>query len=109
MKYYGMTFNKFKSTKRMIGNKTFDDVYEALENANLQWETENEDSSNCIRLLVIISFNEESKMTEQAFFQFKNSISCQNFIISREKIVWSLEEKEKWNGNVHVMGKSVTI
>lgn len=101
-----MTFNKFKSTQRMINNQCFDSVYEALNSANIQWNSENEDGENEIRVLIVICLDEKTSHSKMAFFQFKNFASCKKYIELKKNIVWSEEGNELWNGNVHVMGKS---
>ena len=95
MKYYGITYHDFKSVHTSNGN-LYDSEYHALAAANKKWDKHINADGSIPRLLVVIS--EDS--TKQAFFDFKDSQSCEQFVEQKSQIVFSPSfEDPYWNGN----------
>lgn len=104
IKYYGFTYEGKGSNYRLEKETCFDTPYDALKNANDKWNS-NPDFQ-IARLLVIISLDtsqDNLSLLKYAFFQFTNSESCKKFIINQNKIIWSTNEHQIWNGDAKMM------
>ena len=98
MKYYGLTFNKFMSSRRNEIIEEYTHVERALLSANKQWDIENKKTLDK-RLLVVCEINEEKVLMRTAFFEFQNSKQCEKFISIKDKnIEWTDETNKIWNG-----------
>ena len=105
--YYGFIYQG-KNAKYPVAEKVgaFENKYDALEFANSEWDKNPE--LQVPRLLTVIqiekSFEKNLATPKYAFFQFADSASCKQFIAGQERIVWSDEDDQLWNGNAHMMG-----
>lgn len=98
-----MTYNKFReeSMKDFKNiSKPFENEYDALDFANKSWLNENEYQGEYHRLLAVIDATDTNKV---AFFQFTHYDVCNNFIKNKEKIRWSNDDEEIWNGDAKMM------
>lgn len=104
IKYYGFPYQGRGATYNTGKELFFDNPYNALKNANEKWNA-NPDFQ-IARLLVVVALDtsqDNISLIQYAFFQFTNSKSCENFIIDQDKIIWSTNEEQTWNGNAKMM------
>ena len=105
MKYYGFLYAGMGRTYNYESSTPFDSEYEALKEANKSWDAD--PNLQIARLLVVLRVEEcgdPNVDLKYAFFQFTNSNSCRMFIENKEKVVWSNNDEQYWNGNAHMMG-----
>lgn len=103
MKYCGITYNElFPNKQYTCDNFNYDNAYTALKEANKKWNSIPD--NNIGRLLVVIEQSESNQNEKMyAFFQFTDSNACELFVKKREKIVWSANGNQIWNGNAEFM------
>lgn len=118
MKYYGMTYNRYRDmiSKAKKASEIFmdcSDKFEALKIANNQWnndalnngDSNKDDVNKESRLLVVVREFEPSDESPTdkttAFFQFTSYKICDSF---RENFIWSTDENKIWMGDCKLMG-----
>lgn len=104
MKYYGSAYLGAGRVYDLRGLRAYDDPYEALLDANAQWNAEPD--PYIARLLVVIQteIRAGKEITVQkAFFQFTDSEICEAFTAARKRFIWATEERQNWNGNASFM------
>ena len=104
MKYYGSAYLGAGRVYDLRGLRAYDDPYEALLDANAQWDAEPD--TYIARLLVVIQTEIQAGKeitVQKAFFQFTNSKACRVFAVKRETFSWATEESQNWNGNAKMM------
>lgn len=106
MKYYGSVYLGAGRKYDLSGLRAYDDPYEALLDANAQWNAEPDQDPECARLLVVIQTENRAGReitVQEAFFQFTDSKACRVFAAKREDFSWATEESQNWNGNASFM------
>ena len=104
IKYYGFPYQGRGAIYNTEKELFFDNPYNALKNANNKWNA-NPDFQ-IARLLVVVALDtsqDNISLIRYAFFQFTNSKSCENFIVTQNNIIWSSNEDQVWNGNAKMM------
>lgn len=104
IKYYGFPYQGRGAIYNTEKELFFNNPYNALKNANDKWNV-NPDFQ-IARLLVVVALNTSNdniSLIQYAFFQFTNSKSCENFIVTQNEIIWSSNEDQVWNGNAKMM------
>lgn len=85
-------------------NFLFNSPYDALENANRVWDSNPE--LQIPRLLAVCektTYTNGDQSIKFAFFQFKDSKSCLEYISQNTVIKWSDYKTQIWNGNANFM------
>ena len=106
MKYYGSVYLGAGRKYDLSGLRAHDDPYEALLDADAQWNAKPGQGPECARLLVVIQTENRAGKeitVQEAFFQFTNSEACIAFAASREAFLWASEESQNWNGDAEMM------
>ena len=106
MKYYGSAYLGADWEYDLRGLRAHDDPYEALLDANAQWNVKQDQGPECARLLVVIQTEiraGKEVIVQKAFFQFTNSKACRVFAAKRETFSWATEKSQNWNGNAEMM------
>lgn len=104
MKYYGSAYLGAGRAYDLSGLCAYDDPYEALLDANAQWDAEPD--PYIARLLVVIQTEIRAGkeiIVQKAFFQFTDSEICEAFAAARKRFIWATEERRNWNGNASFM------
>ena len=104
MKYYGSAYLGAGRVYDLRGLRAYDDPYEALLDANAQWDAEPDPYIARLLLVIQTEIQAGKEITVQkAFFQFTNSKACRVFAVKRETFSWATEESQNWNGNAKMM------
>lgn len=106
MKYYGSVYLSAGRTYYLRGLRAHDDPYEALLDADAQWNAKPDQDPECARLLVVIQTEIRAGkeiIVQKAFFQFTDSEICEAFAAARKRFIWATEERRNWNGNASFM------
>lgn len=104
IQYYGFPYQGRGAIYNTEKELAFDNPYNALKNANEKWNA-NPDFQ-IARLLVVVALDtskDDISSIKYALFQFTNSKSCENFIVTQNDIIWSSNEDQNWNGNAQMM------
>ena len=100
MKYYGLVYEGNSHTYDTDGKKMYADPYEALKEANEEWQSN--PKKQVARLLLVIRESEEGEeptIHDKAYFQFTDPVSFLNFVKGKVKLFG----QTRLNGNGMVM------
>ena len=106
MKYYGSVYLGAGWEYNLRGLRARDIFYEALLDADAQWNAKPDQDFECARLLVVIQTEIQAGKeitVQKAFFQFTDSEACEAFAASLEAFSWVTEESQNWNGDAKMM------
>lgn len=106
MKYYGSVYLGAGWEYNLRGLRARDIFYEALLDADAQWNAKPDQDFECARLLVVIQTEIRAGReitVQEAFFQFTDSKACRAFAANREAFSWATEDSQNWNGNASFM------
>lgn len=104
MKYYGSIYKGIVGKYDTKDLQGYDTPYDALVYANRSWDADPD--LQIPRLLIVLEETdslERDSIRKEAYFQFTDSKSCEDFAVNAEPIEWSTVDDQKWNGNAHYM------